>query len=116
MAVPQLRIPKSEFRISRSFQPQPLSARLINVIYRDVYDALPVLEGAVVALVAGPAWQAAFHDDVFTPEGTVAVTAGGSEDRNDGCPDRCCKVHRTCIAADEKFGSLAQRYQFFQIR
>ena len=64
-----------------------LAASLVNVIDGYVYEALPMLERAGVALIARPARKPPFHDDIFAAEWPIAITAGRAKNGNDGRAD-----------------------------
>src|SRR6266478_1205503 len=95
---------------------EAFAAGFVNVVNRDIHDALPVFEGTFVALVTRPARQPPFHDDIVSPKRSVPIAARRAEYRNDRRPRCSGKMHRTRVPAHKQLCSLAQRDKLFQRR
>src|SRR4051812_858282 len=97
-------------------QLQAFPAGFMDLIDRDVEQAMPVFERTAVAFITRPASQTPLDNDIFAPERSIAVAAGRSENGNDGRPYGSSKMHRSSIAADEKPCHFAKCNEFLKIR
>ena len=81
----------------------------------DFRHALPMFQRASIPLVTGPASEAAFHNNVFSSEWSIAIATRRAENRNDRRSHRRRKMHRARITSDNQSGSFTKSDQLFEI-
>src|SRR5690242_2501783 len=95
------------------FDSQSLQRRIDNGPNADSFKIVQVL-----GMVPVPGWPGPAKDDVRRVEWTIPLGSvagvGGIEDGHDGYPDRCGKMQRSGISANQEPGLARQRNELQQ--